>query len=132
MAYIKIEHYNSFKDYIHPHINDYIDHYRHKNIIHLPAYHGCDIVHRNGTRKLVDYRRGNQCLCPTDKGYWRKTKSKYKINYVDFTRYMSQHGLQSLAKIKGKSLDNYRLKMFVPREEFLEYFYNRHPGLDGP
>ena len=45
---------------------------------------------------------------------------------------MSQHGLQSLAKIKGKSLDNYRLKMFVPRQEFLEYFYNRHPGLDGP
>ena len=29
---------------------------------------------------------------------------------------MSQHGLQSLAKIKGKSLYNYRLKKFVPRE----------------
>ena len=42
MAYITIEDYNRFKDYIHPHINDCIDHYRHKNIIHLPAYHGCD------------------------------------------------------------------------------------------
>ena len=44
---------------------------------------------------------------------------------------MSQYGLQSLAKIKGKSLYNYRLKKFAPREEVLEYFYNRHPGLDG-
>ena len=52
MAYITIEDYNRFKDYIHPHINDCIDHYRHKNIIHLPAYHGCDTVNRNGTRNL--------------------------------------------------------------------------------
>ena len=131
MDYITIEDYNRFKDYIHPHINDCIDHYRHKNIIHLPAYHGCDTVNKNGTRKLIDYRRGSQCFYPTDKGYWRKTKSKCRINYVYFTRYMSQYGLQSLAKIKGKSLYNYRLKKFVPREEVLEYFYNRHPGLDG-
>ena len=104
MAYIKIQDYNRFKDYIHPHINDCIDHYRHKNIIHLPAYHCCDTVNRNNTRKLVNYRRGNQCLCPTNKGYWRKTKAKYRINYVCFTRYMSQYGLQSLAKFTVKSL----------------------------
>ena len=131
MAYIRIEDYYRFKDYIHPHINDCIDQYRNKDIIHLPAYHGCDTVNRNGTRKLVNYRRGCQCLCPTDKGYWRKTKAKYRTNYVYFTRYMSQYGLQSLAKIKDKSLYNYRLKKFVPREEVLKYFYNRHPGLDG-
>ena len=131
MAYIRIEDYYRFKDYIHPHINDCIDQYRNKDIIHLPAYHGCNTVNRNGTRKLVDYRRGYQCLCPTDKGYWKKTKAKYRINYVNFTRYMSQYGLQSLAKIKGKSFYNYRLKKFVPREEVLKYFYNRHPGLDG-
>ena len=58
MAYIRIEDYDCFKDYIHPHINDCIDHYRHKDIIHLPAYHGCNTVNRNGTRKPVDYRRG--------------------------------------------------------------------------
>ena len=85
MAYIRIEDYYRFKDYIHPHINDCIDQYRNKDIIHLPAYHGCDTVNRNGTRKLVNYRRGCQCLCPTDKGYWRKTKAKYRINYVYFT-----------------------------------------------
>ena len=44
---------------------------------------------------------------------------------------MSQYGLQSLAKNKGKSLYNYKLKKFVPRKEVLEYIYKRHPGLDG-
>ena len=85
MAYIRIEDYYRFKDYIHPHINDCIDQYRNKDIIHLPAYHSCDTVNRNSTRKLVNYRRGYQCLCPTDKKYWRKTKAKYRINYVYFT-----------------------------------------------
>ena len=131
MAYIVIEHYYRFKNYIHPHIKECIDHQRHKNIIHLTAYQSCDIVNKNSTRKLIDYRRGSQCFYPTDKGYWRKTKSKYRINYVYFTGYMSQYGLQSLAKIKGESLYNYRLKKFVPKEEVLGYFYNRHPGLDG-
>ena len=59
MAYITIEDYNRFKDYIHPHINDCTDHYRHKNIIHLPAYHGCDTV--------INYERRSQCFYPTDK-----------------------------------------------------------------
>ena len=36
MAYIRIEDYYRFKDYIHPHINDCIDQYRNKDIIHLP------------------------------------------------------------------------------------------------
>ena len=128
---LRIEDYNCFKDYIHLHINDCIDHCRHKNIMHLPTYHGCDTVNRNGTRKLIDYRRGSYCFYPTDKGYWRKTKAKYRITYVYFTRYMSQYGLQSLVKIKGKSLYSYRLEKFVPREEVLKYFHNRHPGLDG-
>ena len=131
MAYITIEDYNHFKDYIHPHINGCIDPYRHKNIIHLPVYHGCNTVNKNSTRKLIDYRRRSQCSYPTGKGYWRKTKSKYRINYVYFTRYMSQNGLQSLAKIKGKCLYKYRLKKFASREEVLEYFYSIHLGLHG-
>ena len=44
MAYITIKDYNCFKDYIHPHIKDCIDHYRHKNIINLPAYHGWQLI----------------------------------------------------------------------------------------
>ena len=85
MVYITIEDYNRLKDYIHPHIKDCINHYRHKNIIHLPTYHGCETVNKNDTRKLVDYKRRYQCVCPTDKEYWRKTKAKYIINYVYFT-----------------------------------------------
>ena len=108
MAYIVIEDYYRFKNYIHPHIKECIDHQRHKNIIHLPACQSCDIVNKNSTRKLVDYRRGSQCFYPTDKGYWRKTKSKYRINYIYFTQYMSQYGLQSLAKSLslGKKFQN--------------------------
>ena len=98
MAYIRIEDYYHFKDFIHPRINDCIDHYRNKDITHHPAHHGCNTVNRNGIRKLVNYRRKYQCLCPTNKGYWRKTKVKYRINYVYFTRYIAQYGLQSLAK----------------------------------
>ena len=67
MASITTEDYYHFKDYIHPHINDCIDHYRHKNIIHLPAYHGWNTVNTNNTRKLIDYRRVSQCFYPTDK-----------------------------------------------------------------
>ena len=54
MVYITIEDYNRFRDYIHPHINDCIVHYRHKNIRHLPVYHSCDTVNKKGTRKLID------------------------------------------------------------------------------
>ena len=57
-----------------------------------------------------------------------KIQNKLSLFY---TIYMSQYGLQSLAKIKGKSLYNYRLKKFAPREKVLEYFYNRHLGLHG-
>ena len=84
MAYITIEDYSRFKDYIHPHINDCIDHYRHKNIINFLAYHGCDTINKNGTRKLIDYRRGSQYFYPTDKGYWRKNKIKIQNKLRSF------------------------------------------------
>ena len=104
MAFMRIDDYYCLKDYIHPHINNCIDHYRNKDLIHLPAYRGFDAVNRNGTWKLVGYRRGKQCICAIDKGYLRKTKPKYRINDIYFTWYMSQYGLQSLVKIKGKTL----------------------------
>ena len=52
MAYIRIEDYNHLKDYIQPHINDCIDLYRYKDIIHLPAYHGCDTVNKTALENL--------------------------------------------------------------------------------
>ena len=33
--------------------------------VSVKTYHGCCRVNRNGTRKLVDYKRGERCLFPT-------------------------------------------------------------------
>ena len=52
MTYITIQDYNRFKDYIHSHNNDCIDHYRHKNMIHLPAYHGCEQLIKTALENL--------------------------------------------------------------------------------
>ena len=30
-------------------------------------YHGCGLVNRNATRKLIDYKREEKCLLPTNK-----------------------------------------------------------------
>ena len=30
-------------------------------------YHGCTFRNRNGTRKLIDYERGQNCVIATDK-----------------------------------------------------------------
>ena len=49
MAFMRIDDYYRFKDYIHPHINNCIDHYRNKDLIHVPACHSFDTVNRNDT-----------------------------------------------------------------------------------
>ena len=103
MAFMTIEFYNRIKDFIHPHINDCIEHYRDRSIIALPAYHGCKTMNRNGTRKLIDYSRGHQYIFPTHKQYWRKTKDKYRRRKVHFTRYMNEYSIRCLLKIKVTS-----------------------------
>ena len=45
--------YEKVKDYLHPNINTFINHYKDGHLINLPIYHGCDKVNRNGTRKLI-------------------------------------------------------------------------------
>ena len=40
-------------------------------------YHGCDFRNRNGTRKLIDYARGQWCPLETDEYCWKTTKSKF-------------------------------------------------------
>ena len=34
--------------------------------VSVKRYHGCSRVNRNGTNKLIDYRRGERCICPTN------------------------------------------------------------------
>ena len=52
-------------------------------MIKLPAFHGCGLKNRNGTKKLVDYRNGNQCIC----GVWSDENSKIEYGNFSMTRY---------------------------------------------
>ena len=102
MALFTTETYNRFKDLLHPNVRHNIDSYRNKRLIHLPAYHGCEMYNRNGTRRLIDYSRCKQCIMATDNRFWKKeVKDKYRIRKVYFTRYMTMYGLSSLPKCKG-------------------------------
>ena len=74
--------YERVKDYLHPNIHTFINHYKDGHLINLPIYHGCDKVNRNGTRKLIRYEIGEQCIIPTDKPYWRKPKDIYIYIYI--------------------------------------------------
>ena len=33
---------------------------------------------RCGTRKLIDFKRNEKCICQTNEPFWRQTKEKYK------------------------------------------------------
>ena len=54
MAFLTVEYYEQKKDYLHPHINTFINDYRKSNVIELLPYHGCNCLNRNGTRKYID------------------------------------------------------------------------------
>ena len=65
MTYMSVDSYEHFKDLIHPNIRHNIKHYRDGNMIMIPAYHGCHYANRNGTRKQIGYKRGEQCVLAT-------------------------------------------------------------------
>ena len=56
------DYYELVKDYLHPNIHTFIDHYRSGNLIDLSPFHGCILINRNGTRKLVRYELVNDAL----------------------------------------------------------------------
>ena len=74
MAYMTVGYYEQIKNYLHPHINQYINHYRDGDIIDLPQYHGCNRLNRCGTRKEIEYNLDYQCVIPTYKTYWKKNE----------------------------------------------------------
>ena len=72
---------------------------------------------RNGTRKLIEYDQEYQCIVPTDKPHWRKTKNKYKHGIINrkrqyWTRYMTWTKDRYLFKNKGNFVYNCKLKKF--------------------
>ena len=38
-------------------------------------YHGCAIGYGNGERKLIDFKKGESCLMPTDDPFWTEPRS---------------------------------------------------------
>ena len=52
----------------------------------VKRHHGCGRVNRNSTRKLIDYRRGKRCICPTNNRCWKETKAKYLLRRPYLTR----------------------------------------------
>lgn len=48
------------------------------NLIDLPAFHVCNKVNKNRTRKRILYEIGKQYVAPTEEWYWRKPTAKYR------------------------------------------------------
>ena len=98
MAYMTVGYYEQIKDYLHPHKNQYSNHYRDGDIIDLPPNHGCNHLNRCETR--IEYNLSYQCVIPTYKTYWKKTKNKYRRRYLCWTRYMTTTNYRFYSKTK--------------------------------
>ena len=125
-----IESFNHYKNIFHPNLLANKDHYLKDRLYHFPVYHGCGLRNKNGTNKIIDYKRGFQCLFPTDKRYWKpyhKVSKKTRHRHVKFTRYMSNLGMNCFAKTKGRMWYDWNKKCFVPREN---WFKNKDPYLE--
>lgn len=100
------EYFEKMKGYFHPRLHRFIDNYSGANddLILLPPYHGCGLKNRNGTKKLIDYSIGKQCLFPV----WSNGKEIRDSCYRPFTRYIYFNGKDRvLFKSKGNTIFNY-------------------------
>ena len=57
MGHFFKEGFDHFKSILHPNLRANADHYYDNGMYHFPAYHGCGLRNRNGTNKLIDYKR---------------------------------------------------------------------------
>ena len=62
MGLMTNERYEQIRDYDHPTIHSFIEHYRCGHRIDLSPYHGCNASNKNGTRKLILYEIDEQCV----------------------------------------------------------------------
>ena len=59
----------------------------------FPSYHGCSYRNRNGTRKKIQYKRGEQCVNPVHTSSYTPVKKKY-LGFsprIYFTRYRKNY-----------------------------------------
>ena len=120
MACIHIKHYPRVKDLIYPNITDNIDYYKKANLQCLPEHHGCSLRNRNVLNKRVDYSRVYQCILPTSKPYWRKTKDKHKHWKFHDTRYKTQYNIRHLARVKGYYYYNHIAKEYKYQDYWIK------------
>ena len=100
---------------MHPNIHTFVNHYKDGNIIYFPNYHDCNHKNKNGNRKIIKYELGKQCINPTDRPYWKKTKDKCKHGVINnkrqyWTRLLTWTRQRCLFKNKGNFVYNYKLK----------------------
>ena len=124
---LRNEYYQNAKDYLHPNIHTFVNHYRDGNIIRFPNYHGCNHKNKNGNRKIIKYELGEQCIKHTNKPYWKKAKEKYKRGHLNnnrqyWTRHLTWTRQRRLFKNKGNSVYNDQLKKFEHMAETLMCF----------
>ena len=62
--------------HLHPNIAFNIDRYKEGHYCLFPSYHGCFYRNRNGTRKIIQYNKGEQCINPVQIFRWRPVKQK--------------------------------------------------------
>ena len=121
------EGFEHFKNIFHPNIRENADHYLDNNRYRFPPFHGCGKRNKNGTNKSIDYKRGEQCLFPTEKRYW-KTYAKFpknKISHnVKFTRYMSNFGINYFAKTRKRMWYDWVEKCYKNRSD---WYKNKDP-----
>ena len=106
------DYYEKMKDYFHPRLHSFIENYlgADEDLFMLPPYHGCGLKSRNGTKKMIDYRNGQQCLFPT----WPNGKDNSNDScHRPFTRYISFSGKDRvLFKNKGNTIFNYSTNQY--------------------
>ena len=71
MGSMTVRYYEQVKDYLHPHLNQFIDYYRYGSVIHLPLYYGCNHLNKNGTKREISYHYSYHSTNPCSNRYWR-------------------------------------------------------------
>ena len=119
-----IEGFEHFKNILHPNLVANKNHYLRDRLYVFPPYHGCGLRNKNGTNKEIDYKRGYQCLFPTESRYWKPYKEinkKLRKRNIKYTRYMSKLGINSYAKTKQRLWYDWNQKRYRPRQEWFRH-----------
>ena len=108
MAVFLVEFYEMIKEYLHPNLHHFIDRYTENGMVRLSPFHECGLQNKNGSRKLINYSNGDQCLTPL----WSDNRLNLMSEFFPFTRYMTQTKDRYLFKNKGNCVYNYSLKNY--------------------